>query len=183
MNQPIAQWRLQLSMFLAAMALHGGMMALNEPLFKNTEFLRGIGWIYLPAGTRLLCTLLFGSAGALGLLVSGWIACMVYYFPGDLLRSTMGAFFGAAGPYLVYLIARRRHGLRASLTNLTPKTLLACAVGCALASPLLHHFWFALRGDANIVSGFVVMFIGDLAGTLIVIYTAKAMLARVPRPA
>lgn len=175
--------RLRFFMFLAAMAIHGSMMALNEPLFRQTEFLQGIGWIYLPAGTRLLCTLLFGGAGALGLLVSGWIACMLYYFPGDVLRSTMGAFAGAVGPYLVYLAASQRHGLRASLANLTPKTLLLCAVGCALASPLLHHFWFALRGDANILSGFLVMFIGDLAGTLIVIYTAKAMLSRVPRPA
>ncbi|WP_374583608.1 hypothetical protein [Pseudoduganella sp.] len=175
--------RLRFFMFLAAMAMHGSMMALNEPLFRQTEFLQGIGWIYLPAGTRLLCTLLFGGAGALGLLVSGWIACMLYYFPGDVLRSTMGAFAGAVGPYLVYLAASQRHGLRASLANLTPKTLLLCAVGCALASPLLHHLWFALRGDANIVSGFLVMFIGDLAGTLIVIYTAKAMLLRVPRPA
>ena len=175
--------RLRFCMFLAAMAIHGGMMALNEPLFRQTEFLQGIGWIYLPAGTRLLCTLLFGGAGALGLLVSSWIACMLYYFPGDVLRSTMGAFAGAAGPYLVYLAASQRHGLRASLARLTPKTLLLCAVGCALASPLLHHLWFALRGDANIVSGFLVMFIGDLAGTLIVIYTAKAMLLRVPRPA
>lgn len=175
--------RLQFFMFLAAMAIHGSMMALNEPLFQQTEFLQGIGWIYLPAGTRLLCTLLFGGAGALGLLVSGWIACMLYYFPGDVLRSTMGAFAGAVGPYLVYLIASRRHGLRASLAGLTPQTLLLCAVGCSLASPLLHHLWFALRGDANIFSGFFVMFIGDLAGTLIVIYTAKAMLARVPHPA
>lgn len=175
--------RLQGFMFLAAMAIHGSMMALNEPLFKQTEFLQGIGWIYLPAGTRLLCTLLFGGAGTLGLLVSGWIACMVYYFPGDVLRSTMGAFAASAGPYLVYLFASRRHGLRTSLANLTPRTLLLCAVGCSLASPLLHHLWFALRGDPNIVSGFMVMFVGDLAGTLIVIYTAKALLSRVPRPA
>jgi hypothetical protein len=175
-------FRLNFYLILATMVLHGLIMVVNELFFMPTEFLKGIGWIYLPAGSRLLCTLLFGRAGAVGLLLSGWIACYWYYFPGDPLRATAGAVAGAIGPYLVYLIAQRQWGLRASLTNLTPRRLLACAVGCSLASPLLHHIWFAMRGDAHIVSGFTVMFIGDLAGTLIVVYAAKGLLALLPIP-
>jgi hypothetical protein len=45
------------------------MMAINEWLFTPFEFARGINWIYLPAGVRLLCTLLFAAAGAIGLLL------------------------------------------------------------------------------------------------------------------
>jgi len=176
-------FRLNLYLILATMVLHGLMMLVNELFFMRAEFLKGIGWIYLPAGSRLLCTLLVGRAGAVGLLLTGWIACYWYYFPGDPLRATAGAIAGAIGPYLVYLIAQRRLGLRASLTNLTPRRLLICAVGCSLASPLLHHLWFAMRGDEHIASGFVVMFIGDLAGTLIVVYAAKGLLALLPAPA
>jgi hypothetical protein len=113
----------------------------------------------------------------LGLLISGWCACYWYYFPGDAVRATTGAFAGAAGPYLVYLIARREYGLRTALTNLTPARLLACAAGCAVASPLLHHLWFSLHGDSHLLPGFLVMCTGDLAGTLIVLYAAKAVLA------
>ncbi|MYN47057.1 hypothetical protein GTP23_18600 [Pseudoduganella sp. FT93W] len=158
------------------------MMVANELFFRKAEFLQGIGWIYLPAGTRLLCTLLFGQAGAIGLLVSGWFACYWYYFPGDAVRATTGTIAGAMGPYLVYLIAQREYGLQASLQNLTPKRLLICAVACAIASPVLHHIWFAVHGDDNLLPGFLVMFVGDLVGALIVLYTAKGILAILPKP-
>jgi hypothetical protein len=130
----------------------------------------------------LLCTLVFGSAGAIGLLVSGWFACYWYYFPGDALRATTGTLAGAIGPYLVYLVAQSTFGLQASLTNLTPQRLLTCAVACSIASPLLHHLWFAIHGDDNLLPGLFVMFVGDLMGSLIVLYTAKCLIALLPRP-
>ena len=81
----------------------------------------------------------------------------------------------------MYLLARWRYGLRASLANLTPRRLLVLALACSLASPLLHHVYFALRGDTGLWRGFVVMFVGDLVGTLMVIYAMKALLALGPR--
>jgi hypothetical protein len=183
MTQPVPAFRLNVYMIVGTLFLHGSLMVLNELFFQRAEFLKGIGWIYLPAGTRLLCTLLFGRAGMLGLLISSWFACYWYYFPGDAVRTTTGAIASAVGPYLVYLIARREYGLCASLTNLTPARLLAFAVGCSVASPLLHHLWFSLHGDSNLLPGFLVMCVGDLAGTLIVLYTAKAILAIVGRSA
>ncbi|MRW91497.1 hypothetical protein GJ699_16005 [Duganella sp. FT80W] len=158
------------------------MMMVNELFFRRTEFMQGIGWIYLPAGTRLLCVLMFGWTGALGLLIAGWLACYWYYFPGELLRATSGAICGALGPYLIYLIAQQRWGLRSSLSKLTPQRLLICALGCAFASPLLHHLWFALHGELGLLPGFPVMFIGDLMGSLIVVYTAKYALSLLPLP-
>jgi hypothetical protein len=183
MHRLTPELRLNLLLIAATILIHGALMLVNEIFFQQTEFLKGIGWIYLPAGTRLLCTLLFGAPGAIGLLISGWLYCFFYYFPGDAVRSTMGAFAGAAGPYLVYVLAKRRWGLGASLARLTPARLLWCALGCALASPLLHHLWFAIHGDAHLADGFAVMFIGDLAGTLLVVYGAKAVLAWFPQPA
>jgi hypothetical protein len=177
MNQRPSQFRMNMIMVVGTIFLHGTMMVLNELFFRRAEFLQGIGWIYLPAGTRLLCTLLFGEAGAVGLLITGWCACYWYYFPGDALRATTGTIAGTLGPYFVYLIAQREFGLRASLTNLTPRRLLICAVSCAFASPLLHHLWFSLHGDTDLLPGFLVMCIGDLAGTLLVLYIAKALLS------
>jgi len=182
MNKP-ASSNLNLYMVLGTITLHGTMMVVNDLFFRKAEFLQGIGWIYLPAGTRLLCTLLFGQAGAIGLLISGWFACYWYYFPGDAIRATTGTIAGAIGPYLVYLIAQREFGLQASLKNLTPQRLLLCALGCAIASPVLHHVWFAIHGDDNLLPGFLVMSIGDLVGALVVLYVAKGMLALFPRPA
>ena len=42
----------------------------NEWIFRHSEFVRGVNWIYLPAGIRLLCTLLFGALGAIGILIA-----------------------------------------------------------------------------------------------------------------
>jgi hypothetical protein len=165
-------------MVVATILLHGLVMVLNEAFFRRAEFLQGIGWIYIPAGTRLLCTMLFGWAGAVGLLITGWIATYWYYFPGDAVRATAGTIAATAGPYLVYLVARWKFGrVQAAIDNITPQRLLLCAVGCAFASPALHHLWFLLQGESDLSIGFFVMFIGDLAGTAIVLCAAKAVLA------
>lgn len=177
MPKSVSSLRLSAYMVLGTLFIHCAMMVMNELFFQRAEFLKGIGWIYLPAGTRLLCTLLFGRAGMVGLLIAGWFACYWYYFPGDALRATTGTIAGAVGPYLVYLIARREYGLDASLKNLTPARLLACAAGCSVASPFLHHLWFSLHGDEHLLPGFLVMCIGDFAGTLTVLYAARAILA------
>ena len=61
----MSHFRLQFMMVLATIVLFLLMLAINEWLFKQAEYLPGINWIYLPAGVRLLSTLLFGGAGAI----------------------------------------------------------------------------------------------------------------------
>jgi hypothetical protein len=150
----------------------------NQQIFTHSQFVRGVNWIYLPAGIRLLATLLLGADGALGLLVASWLVNFFYFFPNDFIRSFAGGIIAAAAPYAVYRLARERYGLQASLANLTPKRLLVLVLAYSVASPLLHHIWFVLRGDtANIAERFVAMLVGDLTGTLIVIYTLKGALS------
>ncbi len=170
--------RLQLAMVLATIIMFALMLALNEWLFLELEFVPGINWVYLPAGMRLLCTLLFAEAGAVGLLIISWLVCFLHFFPNDFNRAFMGGILATVAPYAVYKLAQQIFGLRASLTNLTPKRLLICSIAYSVASPLLHHLWFFLHGDeGNLAQGFIVMFVGDLTGTLIVIYTMKGLLS------
>ena len=146
----------------------------NEWIFRHSEFVRGVNWVYLPAGVRLLCTLLFGEAGAIGILVASWISCFAYYFPNDPVRAAFGGIISALAPYLVYLFATRKLGLNTSLSNLTAGKLLLLILLYSVASPALLHAWIALSGDTeNLGERFLVMFIGDLSGTLILIYTLK----------
>jgi hypothetical protein len=173
--------RLQVSMIVATVVLFVGALVLNEWGFTHAEFVRGVNWVYLPAGVRLLCTLLFGEAGAIGLLIASWLVSFLYFFPNDFSRAFMGGIVATVAPYVVYKLAQKVFGLRASLTNLTPKRLLICVVAYSIASPLLHHIWFALHGDTNnLVQGFLVMFAGDLSGTVIVIYAMKGLLSLLP---
>lgn len=172
----MSQARLNIYMAGATVVLFCFALLLNELLFTNSEFTRGINWIYLPAGMRLLCILLFAEAGAVGLLLVSWGVSFLYFFPDDVLRSLVGGVIAATAPYLVYRGAGWLAGARKTLADLTPARLLAYAVAFSIASPLLHHMWFALRGQDNLLSSFLVMVAGDLAGTLIVLYSAKGLL-------
>jgi hypothetical protein len=177
------QVRLQLSMVLATIVLFSAMLAVNHWAFRALEFAPGINFVYLPAGMRLLCTLLFAEAGAIGLLLVSWAVSFLVFFPGQFERPFIGGIIAAAAPYLVYRLARALYGLHASLANLTPRRLLLLSLAYSVASPLMHHVYFAFQGQDDLLRGFVAMFIGDLAGTLIVIYGIKGLLALARRTA
>ena len=168
---------LKFAMIAATALFFLGTIAINEFLFARLEFAHGISWIYLPAGVRLLCILLFAEAGAIGILLASWLVCFLYFFPDDAIRSFAGGILAALAPYLTYrwLVAGQ---LKPSLAGLGPWRLLGCALAFSIASPLLHHIWFALQGQREgLVDGFFVMASGDLIGTLIVLYTAKVLIS------
>ena len=154
-------------------------MVLNAWLFSKLEFAKGINWIHLPSGVALLATLLFAEAGATGLLLFS-LGAASFVFPDDPLRAYSGAILLVAGSYGTYLLAQRMFGLDSTLSNLTPARLLMVCVAFAVASPLLHHLWFALQGQDNLWQGLLVMSWGNLWGSLLVIYAAKLVLPALP---
>lgn len=174
--------RLQMAMVAATIVLFVATFAVNEWLFSHLEYVPGIAWVFLPAGIRLLSTLLFKEAGALGLLIVSCALGFLHFFPDDPVRACAGGIMAALAPYGVYRYARQRYGLHTSLASLTPQRLLLLIVLYSAASPLLHHLWFFLRGEGQGVRDLFVMFTGDLLGTLLVIYAMKFALWLAPRP-
>jgi hypothetical protein len=173
----MSQFKLNAAMVMLTMALFLVALKINDLLFAHLEFAPGINWIYLPAGVRLLATLMFGEAGAIGLLFISWIVCVVEFFPDDPVRSFVGGILASVSPYLVYRAMQHYTGLQPSLQNLTPKRLLACSLMFALASPLLHHLWFALyEHKDHLGASYLAMVTGDFGGTLVVLYAAKFLL-------
>ncbi|MBA2964331.1 MULTISPECIES: hypothetical protein [Ramlibacter] len=154
--------------FLAALAI-------NHWLFASLEFVPGINWVYLPAGVRLLATLLYAEAGAIGLLIVSWLVSFYIFFPNDHTRAFMGGIIAAVAPYLVYLGARHCYGVGRSLAQLSAEQLFALSLAYSVASPLLHHLWFASQGEDSVLPGFSVMFVGDLTGTLLVLFMVKGV--------
>jgi hypothetical protein len=180
----MSQLRLNLVMVCITAILFLGALAANELLFLRLEFAPGINWIYLPAGVRLLSTLLFAEAGAVGLLIVSWFVCFFYFFPNDPIRSFAGGILASAAPYIVYRGMQRYFGLQPSLANLGPWRLLCCALAFSLASPLLHHIWFILyEHKEHGLRSFVAMATGDFGGTLLVLYSARFLLLRFPNRA
>ncbi len=168
-------------MVVTTVLLFLSLNTINEWFFGQLEYSYGINWVFLPAGMRLLATLLFGTAGFTGLFISGLLLNFFHFTFDDPVRAVLGALAGSLGAYLVYLLAQRRYGLRTSLANLTPRRLMLLIVVCSMASPLLHHLVFAYQGHTeNIVRSYLTMFIGDFMGTLLVIYTIKGTLAFLP---
>ncbi|MFL9960206.1 hypothetical protein PQR02_03500 [Paraburkholderia sediminicola] len=155
---------------------------INQVVFTHTSFVQGINWIYLPSGVRLLSTLLLGFDGFVGLLLAGLLTDFLYWFPHDPVRAIAGAILGSLAPYAVYRLALEFYDLRATLTNLTPKRLLVLAGAYSVANPLFHHLWFALTGTTEKwFESFFSMFVGDLTGALIMLYSMKGILALLPK--
>lgn len=172
--------QLKLTMAAGTVVLFIATIILNELLFARLEFAPGINWIYLPAGVRLLCVLLFAEAGAAGLLVASWLVCFFHFFPNDPVRSFVGGVLAALAPYLAYQVLLAS-GMRASLRGMDGKRLLGCAALFAFASPAMHHAWFALQGTHDdLWRGFLAMAMGDFAGSLIVLYGARFVLRSLP---
>lgn len=169
-----------LSVGLSA-ALYFSFYHLNGWLFEELELHVGANWVFLPAGVRLLCTLLFAGEGALGLLLASLLIVTLNLGGSmDMITGLVSACISAGAPYLVYWLAQRA-GMPASLHNLTPGRLSVLALAYALANATLHSLWFALSGHfTDIAQGFATLFVGDLLGTLLVVYAVKILLAAFP---
>lgn len=149
---------------------------INEILFIRFEQSSGINWMFLPAGIRLLATLLFGFAGFLGLLLVGVYLNFQHFAFQDEARAVYGAVAGAGGPYLAYLFAKHWFDLGPRLKNLTARRLLFTGVLCGTASPALHHAFMWVQTGLVDWTALVAMVTGDILGVLVVLYIAKGLI-------
>ena len=150
----------------------------NDVLFSNLEHHRGAHWIFLPAGLRLLGILLLGSSGAIGIFL-GSLLVAISMGQATPLGIVVEPLISAGAPLLTYYLALR-YGLSVNLKNLNAKSLLLLATLFAAASALMHSIWFATQGVAESFSAsFLAMFVGNLLGTIIVLYVIRAGLIMV----
>lgn len=152
-----------------------GLNWINEFLFIQLEQSNGINLVFIPAGIRLLATLLFGLAGFEGLLLASLYLNFYHFDFHSEYRAWSGAVAAALGPYLASLFATHWFDLRPRLKGLTARRLLFTGLLCGVASPVFHQaFMWVLTGYVDWPM-LATMMIGDTFGILVVLSIAKGL--------
>ena len=146
----------------------------NDWFFGYIEFSQVISWVFVPAAGRLLSVMLFGLPGAFGLWLGALLTNHAFTSPW---QSLVVASLSAGGPVVAMLIGKRWLRLSASLHGLTPANLFQLSVLAATCNAVPHNIYFWVIGLVpDPVTGVGPMFVGDLLGTLLALYTLRGLI-------
>jgi len=114
-------------------------------------------------------------AGAAGIAMASFWMCYFGDFPPDLITCIGVGLISGFAPYLAKLFVASNIKISPDLSDLSLPKLLVCILIYALLSAGLHQWWFAVRGlhETGSFNHFVVMFLGDVIGTVLLIALIK----------
>ena len=159
---------------LISAALYSALFFLNDRLTEVFKYDLGVSWIYLPAGLRLFLILIFGLAGAIGIAVASFTISYFGVFPPDLVTCIGIGLISGFAPLLAKWIVVSNIHISRDLSNMSLQKIIFCVVTYALMSAGLHQIWFELRGlESGSLNHFLVMFVGDIAGSVLLIALIK----------
>jgi hypothetical protein len=146
---------------------------LNDLLFSELNLTGFITWIFLPAAIRMFAVMIGGWAGALGLFV-GAILTNLSLLEVEPLNAMVIAALSALGPVIAVHLCTRWLQLPGDLAGLQRSHLLVFALAGAVFNVFPHNLFFYTIGLSHDAwSGVLPMFVGDLSGTLVVLYLAS----------
>lgn len=151
---------------------------LNAFFFEWSEFARGVNWLFIPSGLRLLFVLVLAETGALGIMLGTAAVNYAFGAPDDgHAFNLITALISGGSPYLARFIAIHHFQLNTQLDGLTAKSFFKISVLFALTSSLLHQVWFSWTGKTdNLIANTLVMAIGDWCGTVLVLASASLVI-------
>jgi hypothetical protein len=165
---------------LVSAVLFVGFFQFNDWLFSNFEHSKGVNWVFLPAGFRVILVLVLGLPGAFGLMLGSW------FIDWDVIQGPtpwMGLMNGVAGgltPWLVMKYLHKLQWLGEQLQRLTAVQLLNLTLVSSAVSAVSHQLiWLMLdRPNQNIWVDVWAMFFGNVTGALLMLYSFKFVLDR-----
>jgi hypothetical protein len=162
-----------LGVFISAL-LYSALFFFNDWLTETLKYDLGVSWIYLPAGLRLFLILIFGLAGAIGIAFASFTISYFGVFSPDLVTCIgIGLISGFAPLFAKWVVVSNTY-VSNDLSNLSMQKILLCIVIYALMSSGFHQYWFMLRDlESASISHFLVMFAGDVAGSILLIALIK----------
>jgi hypothetical protein len=159
---------------LISALLYSGLFFFNDWITETLKYDLGVSWIYFPAGLRLFLILIFGLAGAIGIAAASFAISYFGAFPADLVTCIgIGLISGFAPLFAKWVVVSNTY-ISNDLSNLSMQKILLCIVIYALMSSGFHQYWFVLRDlESGSINHFLVMFAGDIAGSILLIALIK----------
>ncbi len=155
---------------------------MNKWIFTSFAFTSTVAWIFLPAAIRMISVLLFGWRGVAGLFI-GTLATGIPLFGIASVDTYAFPVLSASAPMLALWVGTYVMQIEADLRGLTARQLLVFSVLGALFSSVPHNLYFQFAGETQSwLTALMPMFVGDLVGTLIVLYAAAAILRSLSSP-
>ena len=171
----LLEWLL---MVLVSTILFVAFFRLNDLLFASLQHAQGINWIFLPAGFRVLLVLVLGLPGALGIVAGNLWLDQAHLQTGDLLPVLLAALVSGLGPWAVRQWMTGQRLLDHELKDITAARLLNFVLIYAAVNAIFHQFirWNFQIANSQPWIDIWPMFMGDMVGALIVLYTFKMSL-------
>lgn len=145
-------------------------------LFGSLNFSHRVDWIFLPSGLRLAFVLLFLADGVIGIALASTLITYLLYFDGNYVSMVLNGSMAGLAPYLARQVAMHHFKLDKNLNNLKVIGILKLSALFAVISALVHQLWYFWNGKTDdFIASALVMMVGDLLGTLIVLFTLKIM--------
>ena len=144
---------------------------------ESLHYAHRVDWIFLPSGLRFAFVLIFMQEGAFGIALASLFITHQQYFDGDYLKLLVSGSMAAIGPYVAWKFAAAFMKLDNQLTNLNSIGVFKLAAFFAFISAIIHQLWYFWIGtNAQFLDTVVVMFIGDLLGTIVVLGLLQMLL-------
>jgi hypothetical protein len=154
--------------------LYSALFFLNDWLTETVKYDLGVSWIYLPAGLRLFLILIFGLSGAIGIAAASFAISYFWAFPADLVTCIGIGLISGFAPLLAKWVVVSNIPINNDLSNLSIQKIIFCVVVYALISAGFHQYWFVLRDlESGSINHFLVMFAGDVVGSILLIALIK----------
>jgi hypothetical protein len=154
--------------------LYMGFFYFNQFIAAPLEDAKGVNWIFLPAGIRIFITLIFNYSGAIGLAIASLLINHIGFYELDFVATLGIAAICGLAPLLGRHFVIYNLRVQADLSNISFTQLLAIIITYSLLSSGLHQLWFVTRGlDSGSWNHFIVMFCGDIAGSVLFVAFIK----------
>ena len=151
--------------FMALTLAFATLYTINNAVTPFLHLVPGAHLVHIPSGVKFLMVLIFSFMGALSIATVSLVAGLFVYFPNDHAVSLELALVNAASPLIALKLVTGTFRLDGFLEHLDLNCLIKMGLVFSLVNSALNQlviFWNGLTND--FLSGFEVMFIGDITG-------------------